>query len=160
MTMEAKKRGRPKVLRPKVKVTMMMAPGLKVGLEDWAAEKGVGYQTLAQELLADAVADHDNWNRAERDPIMRYAGLGYDLRQLLDLAENAGELPPEVQALGEDVRKHLRRARRAIMRMIREAPKGGTVHHSVEEVRERRRAVLERAAQDPEAPLVEVEEDV
>lgn len=39
----------------RVKVTLMMRPSLKSSLERLAEKKGIGYQTLAQEILSERV---------------------------------------------------------------------------------------------------------
>ena len=39
------------------KITLMMRPSLKAALQELAAEKGVGYQTLAQQFLDEKVKE-------------------------------------------------------------------------------------------------------
>lgn len=148
---EEKRRGRPPLKNPKVRVTMLMPPGLKVELEDWAEERGIGYQTLAQEILADAAAAHEV--RAGNDARKRIAGIGYEVRQLLDqLAELTPEDAQGVRA--EEVAHHLRAAHVTLKKVLRESS-GGVVSVSAEQVREKRRRILERASKDPDAPLVD-----
>ena len=48
-------RGRPKEPVTRIRVSIMLFPGLKEKLEALATRKGIGYQTLIQQYLTDRV---------------------------------------------------------------------------------------------------------
>lgn len=53
--MTLKRRGRPEEPVKRIKVTLMLFPGLKERLEDLARRRGVRYQTLVQQYLTERV---------------------------------------------------------------------------------------------------------
>jgi hypothetical protein len=81
-----KRRGRPRKKEPKEKVTMMMHPGLRERLRDLAETDGLGYQSLAHQMLADSVARRSTYQAAGAS--QRLALLAHDIFQLVEDAEH------------------------------------------------------------------------
>lgn len=105
MAVKRVKRGRPKKDVVKTRVTMMMHPVTKELLQEMAEERGIGYQTLAQELLSEAVA---NWKtKKEAAPLERLALVAHGLKRLSYEAEEI-ELPKQAQESATKAQRGIR----------------------------------------------------
>lgn len=89
-----KERGRPRKAQPKEKVTMMMHPVLRERLRDLADRKKLGYQSLAHQILSDAVAQEQTYEKA--NSTQRLALIAHDVFELHE------KVRPEVNKKGSD----------------------------------------------------------